>query len=53
MEIIRIARKGKHIKRIEKLNIYCICQQNNQMNEILFDLQNPIFDTLYKHHKSK
>jgi hypothetical protein len=53
MEIIQIARKVKHMNKIEKFNIYCTCQQNNQMNETLFDLQNPMFDTLYTHHINK
>jgi hypothetical protein len=44
--IIQIARKCEHMKSLEKFDIYYTCQQNSQLNEILFDLQNLIFDTL-------
>jgi hypothetical protein len=27
----------------------CANQQNKQMNEVLFDLQNPILDIIYNH----
>jgi hypothetical protein len=53
MEIIQITRKVKHMNSLEKNNIYCTCQQNNQMNAIVSDLQNPMFDIIYKHHDNK
>jgi hypothetical protein len=34
---------------LEKFHFYCEHQQNKQMNEVLFDLQNPIFDAAYNH----
>jgi hypothetical protein len=53
IEIIQIARQGKHMNSLEKNNIYYTCQQNNPLNAIVFDLQNPMFDTLYKYHIKK
>lgn len=35
---------------LEKFRIYCAHQQNKQMNKVLFDLQNPIFDITYNHY---
>jgi hypothetical protein len=49
MEIIQITQKGRHMNSLEKFHIYCAHQQDIQMNEVLFDLQNPIFDTIYNH----
>jgi hypothetical protein len=28
-------------------------QQNKQMNEVLFDLQNPLFNIIYNHYKKE
>jgi hypothetical protein len=50
MEIVQITQKEKYMNSLEKFHIYCAHQQDIQMNEILFDFQNPIFDTIYNHY---
>jgi hypothetical protein len=35
---------------LEKFHIYCAHQQDKQMNEVLFDIQRPIFNTIYSHY---
>jgi hypothetical protein len=50
MEITQITQKGRHMNSLEIFHIYCAHQQNKQMNEVLFDLQNPIFHTIYNHY---
>jgi cell fate (sporulation/competence/biofilm development) regulator YlbF (YheA/YmcA/DUF963 family) len=45
MEIIQVARKGRHMNNIEKCHMFCA--QNKQMNEVLFDLSNSIFEAVY------
>jgi hypothetical protein len=46
IEIIQRAKKGKYMNSIERHHIYCTHKQWKQMNEVLFDLQNPIFGVL-------
>jgi hypothetical protein len=43
MKIIQLTHKGRHMDSLEKFHVYSMHQQNKQMNEVLFDLQNPIF----------
>jgi hypothetical protein len=50
MEIVRVAQKERYMNNLEKHHIYCAHQQGIQMNEILFDLQNLIFDTIYNYY---
>jgi hypothetical protein len=49
MEIIQTARKGKYMNGLEKYHIYRTHRQGKQINEVLFDPQNPIFDAIYNH----
>jgi hypothetical protein len=49
MDIIKITQKGRHMNILEKFHIYCAYRDNAHMNEILFDIHNPIFDTLYEY----
>jgi hypothetical protein len=47
MEVIQIARKGIYMSSMERFHIFCTQKENKYMNEILFDLENPIFETVY------
>jgi hypothetical protein len=46
--ITQVTQNGKNMNRLEKLHIHCTHQQNEQMNEVVFDLQNSMFDTIYR-----
>jgi hypothetical protein len=37
MEMIQIARKGRHMNSTEKYHIFHTYKQNKQMNDVLFD----------------
>jgi hypothetical protein len=50
IEIIQIARWGRYMNITEKYHIFCIQKQNKQMNKLLFDLNNPIFEAVYIHY---
>jgi hypothetical protein len=43
---VQIAGTVRHMNNIEKYHIFCTQKQNRQMNELSFDLNNPIFETI-------
>jgi hypothetical protein len=47
MEILHTTQKGKYMNCLEKFHIYCSYKNKRQMNEILFDTRNPIFDIIH------
>jgi hypothetical protein len=49
MEIVQIAKRGRCLNSLEKYRIYCIYQENEQINETLTDNTNPILNVTYKH----
>jgi hypothetical protein len=49
--IINVAQKGHLMNTLEKFHIYCTKKEDTHMNEVIFDVQNPIFDILYEHQK--
>jgi hypothetical protein len=53
MDIIKITQKNRHMNILENFHIYCAYRDNTHMNEILFDIHNPIFDTLYEYRKTE
>jgi hypothetical protein len=42
MEIIKTAKKGKHLDTLEKYYIFCAHQQNIYVNDTYIDNHNPI-----------
>jgi hypothetical protein len=52
MEIIQVTKKGRYsyMNSIERFHIFCTQKKNKHMNEVLFDLKNPIFETIYNHY---
>jgi hypothetical protein len=50
MEVIQIGRKGRYMNSMERFHIFCTQKENKHMNEILFDLKNPILETVYNHY---
>jgi hypothetical protein len=44
---IQVDRKGSHMNNVERYGIFCAHKQNKQMEEVLFDLNSPIFETIY------
>jgi hypothetical protein len=49
MKIIQIPRKGRHTNNLGKYHIFCTQKQNKQMNEVLFGLNNSIFEAIYEY----
>jgi hypothetical protein len=45
------SKKGKYMNSLDKY-IYCTHRHRNRMNEVLFDLQIPIFDVMYNHYRN-
>jgi hypothetical protein len=39
VEVIQIARKGRHMNSEEKYHIFCVCKEKKQMNEVLINLK--------------
>jgi hypothetical protein len=48
MDVVKIERKGKHLDILEKFHIFCSLKQNKHLNDSNLDLNNPIFNTVYK-----
>jgi hypothetical protein len=53
MEIIILARKGKHLNALERYHIYKVSRENLGMNDTHIDTYNPIFETLHGIYTSK
>jgi hypothetical protein len=53
MEIIQIARKGRHMNNIEKCHIFCIQKQKKQVKEVLLDLKNTPFEAIYNRYTNQ
>jgi hypothetical protein len=53
MEIVQVTQKGRYMNNLEKYHICCAHQQGIQRNEILFDLQNLIFDAIYNYYSKQ
>jgi hypothetical protein len=51
MDIIQIDKKERHTNITEICHIYCTYKHNKQMNEVFFDLKNPIFDIIHNHYR--
>jgi hypothetical protein len=45
MEIMQVARKGRHVNNVEKY-MFCTHKQNKQMNNVPFDHKNPKIETV-------
>jgi hypothetical protein len=52
MDVIKIGRKGKHLDTLEKFHIFCSFKQNKHLNDSNLDINNPIFNTVYKPNRS-
>jgi hypothetical protein len=50
MEVTEIARKCRQMNNMEKNNIFRTYKQNKQMNDVLFNLKNCVFDAVYSHY---
>jgi hypothetical protein len=51
-DIIRMHKKGKHIKTLEKYHLHKITKNNLHMNDISIDTYNPISSTVQDVEKS-
>jgi hypothetical protein len=52
MEILHTTQKGKYMNCLEKFHIYCAHKDKKQMNEILFDTHNPVFDIIHSYQEN-
>jgi hypothetical protein len=46
MDIVKTAKKGKHLNALEKYYIYKLSKNKLHMNDTHNDIHNPIFETL-------
>jgi hypothetical protein len=53
MEIIQTTRKGMYKDNLDKYHISYTHRQNKEMNELLFDLKNLIFEVVYNHYTNQ
>jgi hypothetical protein len=49
VEIIEVGRKGRHTNNTKKHHIFCTQKQKKQMNEVLSDLNSPVYEAVYNH----
>jgi hypothetical protein len=46
MDIVRTAKKGKHLNTLERYHMYRLSREKLHMNDTYIDTHNPIFETL-------
>jgi hypothetical protein len=49
---LNTTQKGKYMNYVEKFHIYCAHKNKRQMNEILFDTHNPVFDIIHSYQEN-
>jgi hypothetical protein len=49
MESLHIQKKGKLLSRLERIYIYNLILQKQQINDTFIDTNNPIFDIILKY----